>query len=147
MVLQIILSPTEAAYIAGIIDGEGSISLIRNCKGKNRRPEMSVTNTSLELLQYLHSKCGGRIRTRSPPKQNQNQPYEWKCTGGRLFCVLSQIAPFLKERNKVKRAALLLNEYHGVTPRNGKYTPEVLINKAMFESKFMALSSRGTRAC
>ena len=32
------LSEVEAAYVAGIIDGEGTVTLTRTHRGENRRP-------------------------------------------------------------------------------------------------------------
>jgi len=57
-----VLSPTDAAYIAGIIDGEGNISLhMYDGKGRTTkvlRPRVGVTNTSLELLEWLRKVIG-----------------------------------------------------------------------------------------
>jgi len=43
----------EAAYLAGIIDGEGSITLTKMHKGEHRRPCLTIPSTDLELLNYL----------------------------------------------------------------------------------------------
>jgi len=44
------MKQTEAAYVAGIIDGEGSIMLTRNHSGEFRRPFISIASTDKELL-------------------------------------------------------------------------------------------------
>ncbi|MGG3467989.1 LAGLIDADG family homing endonuclease [Neobacillus pocheonensis] len=44
----------EAAYIAGIIDGEGSISLTRMHENEHRRPCITIASTDKELLLYIH---------------------------------------------------------------------------------------------
>jgi hypothetical protein len=44
------LSETEAAYVAGIIDGEGTITLTRTHRGEGRRPIVSISSTELPLL-------------------------------------------------------------------------------------------------
>src|SRR5438477_11548514 len=49
------LSDTEAAYLAGIIDGEGSITLPRTHPVQNRRPAVSVSATELSLVPYVGS--------------------------------------------------------------------------------------------
>ncbi len=48
------LSDTEAAYIAGMIDGEGSIILT------NGRLVMSMGSTCHEIILWFHEKIGGR---------------------------------------------------------------------------------------
>lgn len=49
----------ETAYLAGIMDGEGSIT--RMHKGKFRSPCLSITSTDLKLMMYLQSLIGGVI--------------------------------------------------------------------------------------
>lgn len=51
----------EAAYVAGIIDGEGTITLTRMHAKEYRRPVITVASTDLELLLYLKSLCGGYV--------------------------------------------------------------------------------------
>lgn len=41
---------TEKAYIAGIIDGEGSIMLTRFHKNQYHSPCVSISSTDIELL-------------------------------------------------------------------------------------------------
>ncbi len=47
------MSDCEAAYLAGIIDGEGTVTLTRCHRGENRRPVVSIANTELALLEYV----------------------------------------------------------------------------------------------
>ncbi|MFD2655509.1 LAGLIDADG family homing endonuclease [Gracilibacillus thailandensis] len=51
----------EAAYLAGIIDGEGTITLTRMHKREHRRPCITIASTDLELLEYLQTIAGGNI--------------------------------------------------------------------------------------
>ena len=59
-----ILSDVEAAYVAGIIDGEGTITLTRTHRGENRRPVVSISSTELPLLMCNRSSA----RVASPEK-------------------------------------------------------------------------------
>ncbi|MBT2687472.1 LAGLIDADG family homing endonuclease [Bacillus sp. ISL-47] len=43
----------EAAYIAGIIDGEGTITLTRMHASEHRRPCITIASTDMELLAFL----------------------------------------------------------------------------------------------
>jgi len=58
------LSPTEASYIAGFIDGEGSIGFMRQKRGRriNYRPKIAVVNTNREVIDFLISKLGKPTR-------------------------------------------------------------------------------------
>ncbi|MDY0408842.1 LAGLIDADG family homing endonuclease [Paracerasibacillus soli] len=48
----------EAAYLAGIIDGEGSITLTRLHKNEYRRPCISISSNDMEMLQYIQKLAG-----------------------------------------------------------------------------------------
>lgn len=47
------MTSEEKAYIAGIIDGEGSIMLLKFHKNQYPAPCVSVASTTLELLEYI----------------------------------------------------------------------------------------------
>lgn len=51
----------EAAYIAGVIDGEGSITLTRMHEKEHRRPCISIASTDIELLSYVQTLTHGTI--------------------------------------------------------------------------------------
>ena len=49
------MTDVEKAYIAGIIDGEGSIMLIKLHSNEFPSPCISIASTTLELLTYIKS--------------------------------------------------------------------------------------------
>lgn len=51
----------EASYVAGIIDGEGSIMLTRMHEKEHRRPCITIASTDKELLIYIQTLTGGII--------------------------------------------------------------------------------------
>ena len=48
------LSETSAAYVAGLIDGEGIITLTRLHAHENRRAVISIASTEIQLLEFVH---------------------------------------------------------------------------------------------
>ncbi len=46
-----------------------------------------------------------------------------------VLYTLQKILPYLKIPTKIKRAELIIYQYKQATPRNGKYSKEVLIKK------------------
>lgn len=44
------LKLTDAAYIAGLIDGEGTINLTHEHRGENRRLVVSISNTEGAMI-------------------------------------------------------------------------------------------------
>ncbi|MCH1625747.1 LAGLIDADG family homing endonuclease [Fredinandcohnia quinoae] len=131
----------EAAYIAGIIDGEGSISLTRMHKKEHRRPCISIASTDLELLTYIHRLTGGYINNKRNYRPNiHKDSYTLSIKKKEeVFYTLQQIVPFLRVNKKRNRAIWILENYERVTPRNGKYSPELLNSKVLFEEYFFEM--------
>lgn len=50
-----ILIAVEASYIAGLIDGEGTITLSRKHRNENRQLVISISNTEDKLLNYVRN--------------------------------------------------------------------------------------------
>lgn len=73
----------KLAYIAGIIDGDGHISITRNvsktCKrGYRHRIQIAVTNSDLRLIRRLKNWFGGHIQKIQRPQIYRKQCYTWK---------------------------------------------------------------------
>jgi hypothetical protein len=59
------LSAVDAAYIAGIVDGEGTITLSRKHAGEGRQLVISVSNTERGILEFVRERIGaGKITTK-----------------------------------------------------------------------------------
>jgi hypothetical protein len=67
------LSEVEAAYIAGIVDGEGTITLTRRHRRESRRAVVSISSTEKPLLLYVQSTIGaGRITNKTTSKAHHS---------------------------------------------------------------------------
>jgi hypothetical protein len=131
----------EAAYIAGIIDGEGSITLSRMHEGEHRRPCFTIASTDKELLIYLQSLTGGTIinkKNYNPVRHKDSYTLNIKKKDSVLF-ILNHVSSFLRVEKKRNRAMWILTNYVSVTPRNGKYSPELLKRKLLFEESFFQI--------
>lgn len=126
----------DIRYVAGLFDGEGSVMLLSPNKGKFRCPVVSISNNYLELLNPLPDIFGGHVSTKSPRSSKHNISYDWKVINNKAINFLSQVLPYLRHPEKIRRAELILNRYKLVTQRNGKYNTEQLKAKLQFESEF-----------
>ena len=144
-----VMSATEAAHVAGIVDGEGTITLTRTHRGEGRRPIVSISSTELSLLRYIHSIVGaGRITKKITTRSHHSPSFAYVISSRQALALLVQISGYLRTY-KLQRCRLLLDEYLAVTPRNGRYSPGQRALKELFEARFFALSIRaGTnRSC
>ena len=56
------LNDIDASYIAGLIDGEGTITLTRKHRNENRQLCVSISSTEIDLLNFVLSATGvGKI--------------------------------------------------------------------------------------
>lgn len=119
----------ERAWLAGIIDGEGSISLFHNQEknGSDKiKPVINFVNTDLgivnEAIKILKNlDCSVYIIKRNQSKKNKNHKdvIEVKCTNiPNIKIWLEAIEPYLKGEKKHKAQILL----RYVTRRSEKFT-------------------------
>jgi hypothetical protein len=115
------MTATERAYVAGIIDGEGSIEYVqRNVIRHNRpgKPVHKVWNIRLEvpqvdgrLIDYLMETTaeGTRDMKRFPNNDNWQDQHRWRCAHRGVYRVLKQVLKYLIV--KQEKAKLVVDHY------------------------------------
>lgn len=91
----------QLSYLAGIIDGEGSIaieiqaqSIRHNRKCDYYSLRLLVINTNLPLLNWIVDHFGGTIRSRKPVP-NRRQCYRWNLFSHKANEVLTACEPYM----------------------------------------------------
>lgn len=132
---------TEKAYLAGIIDGEGSIMLTRFHKNEYHSPCVSIASTDLELLEWVKSTVGsGKITSKKNYNEEKHKDsYTYTITYDNAINLLEEIEPYLVIYKKKARAKHIISKYKKVTLRNGRYNNEQKLVKEQFYTDFMAL--------
>ena len=134
------LSISDAAYLAGLIDGEGTISLTRRHRNENRQLEISISNTDKQLLNFVLKTVGaGRIARKRVTKEIHTPSATYLVSNRQALDFLAQMTPYL-HTYKLKRAELVLDEYIRLTPRNGKYTALIKSERDAFVDKFLSIT-------
>lgn len=68
------MTSEEKAYIAGIIDGEGSIMLTKFHSNQFPAPCVTIASNSYELLEWIKSKVGiGTIKSKKNYNPNKHR--------------------------------------------------------------------------
>jgi hypothetical protein len=128
-----------AAYVAGLIDGEGTVTLTRLHADENRRLVVSIANTDLKLLQFVMGNVGAGKITRKRTISGLHTPsYCYVLASRQALALLQQVWPYL-HTYKRHRAELALQHYQALTPRNGKYSPSLLAKRRKFEPTLLQL--------
>ena len=135
------LSASDAAYLAGLIDGEGTVTLTRKHKNENRQLAISIANTEKQLLDFCFNTIGaGKITRKRKNQDHHTASFTYAIYNRQALSLLEQVLPYLRSY-KSKRAKLILDNYVSLTPRNGKYTDELLIKRKNFEQQVLAIKS------
>jgi len=136
------LSPEEAAYIAGLIDGEGTVALTRKHAGENRQLVVSISSTEHSILEFvLHTVGVGKITSKQTSRPNHRPGLTFAIANRQALALLAQIHPFLRSYKR-RRSALVLSRYVALTPRNGRYSAEIAAARADFEQEFLSVTFR-----
>jgi len=134
------LSKTQAAYLAGILDGEGTITLTRRGKNANRQVAVTISNTEKTLIDYLIKTIGaGVVISKKTYKRHHLPSFAYQIHNRQALDLLDQLLPFLVGYKK-DRATLLLRDYIKLTPRNGKYSFEIKKKREKFIKKFFEIT-------
>jgi hypothetical protein len=100
------LTPIEASYLAGLIDGEGSFFIQKNKRafGFRYQPMMSITNTSTVIIELCNI-YGGNYQAQEHTV-NWKTVYRWFFNSKLMHHYLPQIAPYLKIKRKQAEVTL-----------------------------------------
>lgn len=150
-------SIAQIAYLAGIIDGEGSIYIGNfSSNPKTGAPyfqtNIQVTNTEKRLIDWLFASFGGLISKRTPrqtPKNSTKQAWTWTASGERVTHLCELILPYLTI--KTRQAEIMLemrktytNERHAKKGNQGliPLDPELISLRQSFMDEMRSLHCR-----
>jgi hypothetical protein len=109
------LAETDYAYLAGIIDGEGTITIhrqITRLKGRvyiSYGPQLTISNTDLMMLRSPKNRFGGHIvKAKAPYNEHWKQGYLLSFRREEMLTLLPRVIPYLTTK---RRKAVLLLEY------------------------------------
>lgn len=127
----------KLAYLAGLIDADGCVSLAKVGEGR-RSPCLSFVNTSKELIDIFHKELGGYI-FRKQHKYPQKPTYEIQIRKPETFILASEkLEPYLiYKKNKLliaKEYALSILKYKGK-----KRTTDIKNERERIYSKWKSL--------
>lgn len=80
----------KTAYLAGIIDGEGTIYAIR----RRRSVRVYVVNTDERLIRWLEREFGGLVYRREP-RHGWKAKFEWHVVSRDVSRILTLVLPYL----------------------------------------------------
>jgi hypothetical protein len=120
----------QVAYLAGIIDGEGSI-YIGNFSSNPKtgtlhyQTNMEVTNTDKGLIDWLISNFGGRMNlytAKQTPKNSRKAVYRWIASGELLTHLCHLLLPYIVIKKRQCEIMIKMREtFEWTKVTKGKY--------------------------
>ena len=145
------ISETDKAYIAGIIDGEGCISITRAKRTNGEyayQESMSMAMTNEEAIRTISNIFGGQYFCYQYNTKNKPE-YFYKVQSGVLENILQSILPYLKVKKEQAKLALEVRQLrvqrNTITQRKDYYTPEFQQALQTLFDKCRVLNQRGAR--
>ena len=141
------IAETDAAYIAGLFDGEGSIYFTKrpekkkkhNGKGyrisNSQRISMEVTMTDESVIRWLHEILGVGTVVKKPRKGLRKDgtkylmQWKWRCTFRDAYWVCLNIWPW--SHTKLPKIQQIIDHYDGHKIMNNKVVSLDEYRKAM----------------
>lgn len=117
----------DLAYIAGVIDGEGSIGVYSTSKCKSSTLQVVINMTDQEAINLAYSMFGGKLYSQVG-RAGDRRLYRWIVTGKRAQEVLVLIKPFIRvKRLQLEMALTFPISTQGVTLSDAdKYLRQVI---------------------
>tara|TARA_R110000751_G_scaffold27637_1_gene72901 strand:- start:1400 stop:1807 length:408 start_codon:yes stop_codon:yes gene_type:complete len=115
------MTPTERAYVAGIIDGEGWVEFKRVKRRRNTRPgkptyltliiRMEVPQVDRRLIDYLMETTGEGSRDMKyfPKNPTWSDQHRWRASHHGVYRVLKQVYKYLIVKRE--KAKLIVDHY------------------------------------
>ena len=140
----------EKAYLAGFIDGEGTITANFRLTSRSKKEavhyRLMLHNTNLEILKYFQGLWGGRLSLYGTPRSPKHKQVYCLYWGGKdSDPILNQLLPYLKVKKRQAEIALELSKLslpRGHIRRLGVQPEQHEIRKGLVE-EMAKLNHRG----
>ncbi len=131
------------AYVAGLIDGEGCISIAKGTRGHySVRVEVGMTIKASALLEMLQAEYGGAIDSHRAATDRWEAALRWRILGSKAGPFLERMLPQLLLKEEQARLALKMEEIRASLP-SGRWTPEAAERCEWLRLRIKELNRKG----
>jgi len=133
------------AYLAGIIDGEGTISLCNldysQSYGTGYIGTLQVASTNKQLTEWIKKNCGGRIKIDTRKAGLNHKPgHHWIALACDTCYILEQVMPYLIIK---KKHAKILIAYRKTVQNNRQVTVSTRKKRDSMVTQLKKLNKKG----
>lgn len=121
-VLQLL--DTELAYLAGLIDGEGSFGISQDNTASRYKPVMTITMNSEPTIQWVAAKLGVTYTTVKRKDTRHNTGWRVCMAGQRLVLLTRRALPYFITKRAQAEAIVRFGDTYVAQKGNGERHPE-----------------------
>lgn len=137
------LSEIDCAYMAGLIDGEGSIYVMKH-KEKTFYPAIALMMTNRDAVAWFASKIGVAVADVPRTPEGWRPQFSARIHGKRAVALCHLLLPYLKVKHR--QAQLLLDfPCEDRRGRGRKLLPEIAARRASLRELVNKLNTRGVQ--
>lgn len=118
------LSKIQASYFAGIVDGEGTITIAKSTRSiGDLTPLISVANTDEKLINWLKDNIGCKVTASQPKNIKYKLHYRWYSYSVLdVYIIIKMIYPYLIiKKSNVKKVLAFCRWRLNVSKKSRKY--------------------------
>jgi hypothetical protein len=136
---------TDKAYLAGIIDSDGCISIQKYSNCGSYRVILTVVQRDMGLIEYLYSIFGCSVNVVSVNRKYGKQFYlRWVATDKKAHQLLKLIFPYLRLKRKQAELAIALYRAKLRNKKGGRYSTCAIKSQKNFFIAIKNLNSPAT---
>jgi hypothetical protein len=136
------LSDIELAWAAGLFEGEGTVSVLKNKKHGYTRPLATVTSTDAEVTAFFHERWPGTLRQIQPKSPRARPATVWQLYSSvQVAAFIEQILPFIRTSRVREKMELVLMDANSRV--RGSRRPEYQAVRDVFYENIRLLNRRG----
>lgn len=135
----------KLSYFAGVVDGEGSITLYLR-SSKSLRLRIQVANTSTVLMDWLKINYGGTVSPVKRNRANHKLGYMWFTDGEKAYDLIKLLEPYLLIKQPQARVSMEAWETRASTPLIDRRKPiplEIIERRKQYVDEMHVLNKKG----
>ena len=145
------MTPTDAAWLAGFLDGEGSFMVAKSwhlgCSAPTYAAVVGASNTDKSLLLKCQSIAGGKIVTTAAKSARWKDAHHWQIKGRSVEPLVRSVLPYLVGKRRQAELLLKLRALTHLGSKPGCFstrkTPAEVAERADIHALVKALNARG----
>lgn len=137
------LEEINFAYLAGVVDSDGYVAMLRPNAIRPRSPRLVVGLTDEPLIDWLLETFGGDKNFAKAKNSRSKDMYVWRLRGKYAVSIMKRICPYMRHNLKKQRSMLIAKNYVEIKGTL-KQKEKARIKRLKLDEDVMGIQMRGS---